>query len=695
MRKESLLTALAGLMLLSSAGAAVPSARAENRNTTTASLPPVQVVLDGRRLHLDPAPTIVDGRTLVPVRGLLEAMGATLSWDGSTRTVTAVRGDRFARLRIDRRLACLNEGCVKAAVLDVPARILQDRTFVPVRFISQALGAKVTWDEARRTVFIDTTRPADPQPAPVSLPDIAPGTVIRGTVQLRAEGPSGKQVRFLLINPATGAGPIVAGGTDTRASYAFVPSPAETGTRLLVAAIRDATGTWRYSDPVPVELAPAPQVRLTGVQPNAAVEGPIGLSTDLNFLATHVHFQLLDASGKAETLNPDPPAGPGETLTWYPQPGHNGDRWLKAIAYDITGKAYESPVVPIRVQVSEKTVFTSIQEGAVLTRPLWLRTSVNYPVEAVRYILDGQTLGWGYNLWWEFGPDQNGPHTLLVEVQGKDGNLRTVGPIHFTIKTSPVLWLSGVGPRQVVTGPLDLKAAGNIPLEKVEFFLVDERGQTTSLGSRAPGEKLTWTPKTNGSFTVYAVGRSAAGQTVTSDKVAFRVYLGTTYGPKALMSKEAFKETASRLAVSSYQETGMAASLQVAQAILETGWGQSVPVDKYTGKLSYNLFGIKALRGAGPAGTIISNTWEEYNGVAYRVDAEFRAYHSVEESWKDHKSFLLEGERYAPFRAVMANPVLGAWALRRTGYATDSRYPVKLINLMKQYDLFRLDQIEL
>ena len=133
----------------------------------------------------------------------------------------------------------------------------------------------------------------------------------------------------------------------------------------------------------------------------------------------------------------------------------------------------------------------------------------------------------------------------------------------------------------------------------------------------------------------------------------------------------------------------MSAALQTAQAILETGWGQSTPADKYTGKPSNNLFGIK---GKGSAGSVISNTWEEYNGTTFRIDAEFRAYNSPEESWNDHKTLLLTSSRYEPYRQVMHNSTLGAWALKRTGYATDSKYPLKLIDIIKRYDLHLLDE---
>ncbi len=115
--------------------------------------------------------------------------------------------------------------------------------------------------------------------------------------------------------------------------------------------------------------------------------------------------------------------------------------------------------------------------------------------------------------------------------------------------------------------------------------------------------------------------------------------MGKIYEAVPIIEKDKFLNLASTLARDSWEKTGMSAALQTAQSILETGWGQSVPVDKYSGKLSYNLFGIK---GEGPKGSVIYNTWEVYNGKTYYVDAKFRAYNSVEESWADHKNFFIE-----------------------------------------------------
>ncbi|HYF92676.1 MAG TPA: stalk domain-containing protein [Symbiobacteriaceae bacterium] len=679
MRRKSWLLTLAGLPLLVSGLLPAPAASAAA---------PVRVVLDGQTLALDPAPTIVDDRTLVPMRGLLEAMGATVTWEADTQTVKAAKGGRYVQLRIGRRLACLNDTCTQAATLDVPAQIIGDRTFVPARFVSQAMGARVTWDNGLRAVVVETDKAPDYQYTTLTIPALQAGQTITGPVQLQAAGLTGAYVQFYLIDPARGVGTIVAAGADTQAPYTFTPDPTVTGARLVVAAVRGADGITRYSDPVSVVMAPDNQVRVTGIQSAGVITGPIELGNSVSFVAVSAEIQVVDTANRVETLGT---VGPGDKLTWYPQIGHNGDRWLKAVATDRYGNTYDSPLVPLQVQSGYRQGLAGIAEGTVLTGPVTLKPSANYGMEAVKYLLDEQVLGWGYEYKWSFGKELNGPHTLRVEILGKDGQLHNIGPYNITVNVQPYVRLGGIGPNQVVTGPTALKLTSNVTLTSVEYYLGDSAGGGARLLGR--GESFTWTPTAAqaGDRTIWAVAKDSTGNILTTEQVKFRVYAGTVYGPKAVGTKDEFKALAMRLAVPAYREWGMSAALQTAQSFLETGYGQLVPVDKYSGKLSYNLFGIK---GTGPAGSIISNTWEEYNGVAYRVDDYFRAYNAPEESWKDHKAFLLERPRYAPFRAVMSDPVQGAWALRRTGYATDSQYPYKLIRIMKENNLFRLDEFD-
>lgn len=228
----------------------------------------------------------------------------------------------------------------------------------------------------------------------------------------------------------------------------------------------------------------------------------------------------------------------------------------------------------------------------------------------------------------------------------------------------------------------------NVPAMSVTYVFEGTQGFTIK---GIVGGKTSFTPtgKASGQYNVYVKTKTASGELV-SDKVSVKIHNEKTYGPTPIVPKDQFIEKFSPLAISSMNKTGMAASIQMAQAILETGWGQYVPVDKYSGKISKNLFGIK---GTGSNGYIVSNTWEEYNGVKYRIDDKFRAYKTVEESWQDHKDLLLTKERYQIFRDVMFDPIRGAFAIRRAGYATDSEYPVKLIKIIKDNNLRKLDEV--
>jgi hypothetical protein len=574
----------------------------------------------------------------------------------------------------------------------VPARLIGDRTYLPARFISQAMGARVSWDATRRAVVVETGKAPDYQFTGITIPSLTAGQIISGPVPLQAAGATGTTLQFYLINPATGNGTIVAAGTDTQAAYTYTPDPTVFGTRLVVAAVRGTDGTMRYSDPVAVTMAPQPTVQITGIDEGGLVDGPIPIGHSVNFPGVSTAIQVLDAMGNAETLGT---VGPGDKLTWYPQIGHNGDRWLKAVTTDRYGNSYASAPVQVRVQTDYRTVLSGAAEGSVLTGPVTLKPASNYPMDSIKYVLDDMVLGWGTSYAWNITSALNGPHTLRIDVMDKDGNWHSAGPYNVTVNVQPYVRFSGIGPNQVVTGATTVKLSSNVTLTNVDYYLADAAGDAPQVIGH--GQSFAWTPTAAqaGDQTIWAVATDSTGKTWVTDTVKFRVYLGKVYGKVAVATKDEFKTFAKKASVDIYRETGMSAALQTAQSFLETGYGQAVPVDKYTGKVSYNLFGIK---GTGPAGSVIANTWEEYNGVSYSVDDNFRAYNNLTESWRDHAGFLLWDStparfaRYAPFRAVMSDPVQGAWALRRTGYATDSQYPVKLINIMNANGLWSLDE---
>ena len=105
----------------------------------------------GEDVENDVAPIIRNDRTMLPIRFIAEALGAEVGWDGETRTVTITTEDITIEIVIDQSFATVNGEAVE---LDSPAFIESDRTFLPLRFVSENLGAQVDWVEETRQVVI-------------------------------------------------------------------------------------------------------------------------------------------------------------------------------------------------------------------------------------------------------------------------------------------------------------------------------------------------------------------------------------------------------------------------------------------------------------------------------------------------------------------------------------------------------------
>lgn len=116
---------------------------------------PITVKVDGKALKLDQPPVIQDGRTLVPLRAIFEALGAQVQWDAEAQSVIAEKRLDIISLVIGDNKLNIN-GDEKT--LDVPAQIIEGRTMVPVRAISEAFGAKVDWNAATGTVTVDSVQ---------------------------------------------------------------------------------------------------------------------------------------------------------------------------------------------------------------------------------------------------------------------------------------------------------------------------------------------------------------------------------------------------------------------------------------------------------------------------------------------------------------------------------------------------------
>lgn len=141
------------ILLLAVLTISLPATAAEN----------VEIYIDNELLECEVSPVNIDERVLVPMRAIFEALGVQVFWNGDDRTVWVERGREFMCIPIDSseigtgiKNSDDEEVWVDTIHIDVPARIIDDRTFVPVRAVSEMLGAKVSWDGDNNRVVIDS-----------------------------------------------------------------------------------------------------------------------------------------------------------------------------------------------------------------------------------------------------------------------------------------------------------------------------------------------------------------------------------------------------------------------------------------------------------------------------------------------------------------------------------------------------------
>ncbi|MCF6138840.1 stalk domain-containing protein [Pseudalkalibacillus berkeleyi] len=126
----------------------------------------VTVEIDGKKQDFDQSAILENGRTLVPLRGVFEQLGADIKWEQSTETVYITKGDKKISLKVGSKTAYING---KKVTLDVASKMISYRTMVPLRFVTEALGAKVYWDSSTLTASIETPVEEEPTPDPEYL----------------------------------------------------------------------------------------------------------------------------------------------------------------------------------------------------------------------------------------------------------------------------------------------------------------------------------------------------------------------------------------------------------------------------------------------------------------------------------------------------------------------------------------------
>lgn len=115
----------------------------------------ITVFCNGSEILFDQSPVLENDRVLVPMRAIFEALGAEVTWEEATRTAAASLGETQVSVQIDNPVMMKNGEPVE---LDAPPRLIGERTLVPVRAISEGLGAEVEWNEQERQVIISQTQ---------------------------------------------------------------------------------------------------------------------------------------------------------------------------------------------------------------------------------------------------------------------------------------------------------------------------------------------------------------------------------------------------------------------------------------------------------------------------------------------------------------------------------------------------------
>lgn len=272
-------------------------------------------------------------------------------------------------------------------------------------------------------------------------------------------------------------------------------------------------------------------------------------------------------------------------------------------------------------------------------------------------------------------------------------------PVTGTIEAGSRLRLRS-WPWGMVLGLFEPGTAVKVIGENGEFYKVEVNGQTgymhknyiSTPGAAASGEEPYYPGDTrNGGYLPISQGTAiskakktgnTSGATNGGENVPAGPAENALSGYKGgKLSPAAFARLFGPVARECMKRTGIPASVTLAQAALETGWGASSIGD------AKNLFGIK---GTGPAGSIRVSTQEFVNGRMVTIKDNFRKYNSWQESIEDHGR-LLQNSRYGYALKYNKDPNRYAQEIHQAGYATDPNYATKLISIMKSNNFYQYD----
>lgn len=666
-----------------------------NAGAKAASL---NLIIDGNNVTKSASPIVKNRRTLVPLRFIGEALGKEVIWNNDEKSVTVSDENTSFKLYIDSKIIDNSDGTLKFT--DVAPCIVNRKTYLPLRAIAELMNIGVGYDKASSTVTIDSST-YNPVEESTTIVGLMPNQTINTKMNFSfVTNKNFAKAKLLLLNDKN-EGYIQDVKTSAAETLEFLPSLKDEGNKKLVLALYDANGNLIDAAGAKVNLNVLPRVTYSGVESGGFVQDELKITPDINFIASKMKATISNlTTGKTEVKdNLDPE---GEFL-FKPSYLDAGSYSIMLSAFDELGREHFGETKTFTMSINPYLNITGVPKDGVISGQVTLNAQRNFDVMRTDYVLRDPLTGQetvieskSYGAC-KFFPNINDAGQKEVFVRCIDASGKTMESEHklVLIKGDSKLVLEGVAPGGIVHKYVDLNAVSNVGVNSVNYYIKNLRtGKTKTIAENVPyGQKFRYnvTKDDEGENEISVTGNQIDAF-IKGESIKFRIYTGKIYTKQPLMAKDKFLDYTKKIARREFLRTDLSGAITTAQAILESGWGQSVPVDKYTGKFSNNLFGIK---GSASNGTVTITTTEVYNNVRYTVDDKFRAYKSADESFRDHTELFFAKKWYTPFRKVMFNDQRGVYAIKRCGYATDPSYPAKLKQIIDKYNLKELDKVNL
>lgn len=666
-----------------------------NAGTKAASL---NLIIDGNNVTKSASPIVKNRRTLVPLRFIGETLGKEVLWNNDEKSVTVSDENTSFKLYIDSKIIDNSDGTLKFT--DVAPCIVNRKTYLPLRAIAELMNIGVGYDKASSTVTIDSAV-FNPVEESTTIVGLMPNQTINTKMNFSfVTNKNFAKAKLLLLNDKN-EGYIQDVKTSAAETLEFLPSLKNEGNKKLLLALYDANGNVIDAAGAKINLNVLPRVTYSGVESGGFVQDELKITPDINFIASKMKATISNLTTGATEVkdNLDPE---GEFL-FKPSYLDAGSYSIMLSAFDELGREHFGETKTFTMSINPYLNITGVPKDGVISGQVTLNAQRNFDVMRTDYVLRDPLTGQetvieskSYGAC-KFFPNINDAGQKEVFVRCIDASGKTMESEHklVLVKGDSKLILEGVAPGGIVHKYVDLNAASNVGVNSVNYYIKNLRtGKTKTIAENVPyGQKFRYnvTKDDEGENEISVTGNQIDAF-IKGESIKFRIYTGKIYTKQPLMAKDKFLDYTKKIARREFLRTDLSGAITTAQAILESGWGQSVPVDKYTGKFSNNLFGIK---GSASNGTVTITTTEVYNNVRYTVDDKFRAYKSADESFRDHTELFFAKKWYTPFRKVMFNDQRGVYAIKRCGYATDPSYPAKLKQIIDKYNLKELDKVNL